>query len=220
MVKICLYSFFNAGIFYSLANILAQSLNSFNIQGNFSFEITLFMSINAFSPNIIGLILTKIEFPTCILQFLAKIGCMKKTQKDANKLFELTEVDFPVKYAYVIRTVWLTVFYAPFAPIIVPISVLGLIFFYFAETELFRSSYKVPNMLSMSITRTAIRLLDFTGIIFSVGQILIVFYIKFIFHSKFLIEEQIGVALCILFSLVLIFLPSTKINERLFPFKN
>lgn len=137
---------------------------------------------------------------------------MKKTQKDANKLYELTEVDFPVKYAYVIRTVWLTVFYAPFAPIIVPISVLGLIFFYFAETELFRSSYKVPNMLSMSITRTAIRLLDFTGIIFSSGQILIVFYIKFIFNSNFTLEEQIGVGLCILFSLVLIFLPSTKIN--------
>lgn len=87
MVKICLYSFFNAGIFYSLANILAQSLNSFNIQGNFSFEITLFMSINAFSPNIIGLILTKIEFPTFIVQFFVKIGCLKKTQKDANKLF-------------------------------------------------------------------------------------------------------------------------------------
>jgi hypothetical protein len=37
LIKICLFSFFNAGVFYSVANVLAQSLNSFNIQGNFSF---------------------------------------------------------------------------------------------------------------------------------------------------------------------------------------
>lgn len=60
LIKISLYSFFNAGIFYSVANILAQSLGSFNIQGNFSFEVTLFMSMNAITPNISALILSKL----------------------------------------------------------------------------------------------------------------------------------------------------------------
>jgi hypothetical protein len=73
-------------------------------------------------------------------------------------------------------------------------------------------------MLSIRITKTAIRLLDYTGIIFSGGQILIVFYIKFIFESQFTIAEQIGIALCLFFSLILVFLPSTKINKKLFPF--
>lgn len=37
LIKTCIYSFFNAGIFYSVANILAQSVSAFNFQGNFSF---------------------------------------------------------------------------------------------------------------------------------------------------------------------------------------
>lgn len=147
-------------------------------------------------------------------------GCCKYTQAEANKLFELGEVDFPVKYAYVIRTLWLTCFYAPFAPLIVPISICGLIFFYFTEAELFRSSYRAPNMLSISITRTAMRLMDFTGAVLSIGQILIVFYIKFLFGSTFTLAEQIGVALCVGFSVILILLPSQKINKRLFPLQD
>lgn len=134
LVKICLYSFFNAGIFYSAANILAQSINSFNIQGSFSYEITLFMSMNAITPNLISLIINKIEFPAFIYRFMARLGCCKYTQAEANKLYELGEIDFPVKYAYVIRTLWLTCFYGPFVPVVVPISILGLIFFYFTET--------------------------------------------------------------------------------------
>lgn len=135
-------------------------------------------------------------------------------------MYSLGEVDFPVKYAYVIRTLWLTCFYAPFAPVVVPISMFGLIFFYFTEAELFRTSYRAPNMLSISITRTAIRLMDYTGVVLAGGQILIVFYIKFIFGSKFTLAEQIGVALCVGLSIVLIALPSQKINAKLFPFDN
>lgn len=134
LVKICLYSFFNAGIFYTAANILAQSLHSFNIQGDISYEITLFMSMNAITPNVISLITNKIEFPALLFRFMARLGCCKYTQAEANKLYELGEIDFPVKYAYVIRTVWLTCFYGPFVPVIVPISIFGLIFFYFTET--------------------------------------------------------------------------------------
>lgn len=143
------------------------------------------MSLNAITPNLINFILTKLEFPAIIIRFMARMGCCKYTQAEANKLYELGEVDFPVKYAYIIRTVWLTCFYAPFAPIIVPISIFGLIFFYFAETELFRTSYRAPNMLSMNITLTAMRLLDYTGVVLSGGQILITLYVKFIFSSTF-----------------------------------
>jgi hypothetical protein len=70
-------------------------------------------------------------------------------------------------------------------PLVVPISIFGLIFFYFTEAELFRSSYRAPNMLSISITRTAMRLLDFTAVILAIGQILIVVYIKYIFGGDF-----------------------------------
>jgi hypothetical protein len=101
--------------------------------------------------------------------------------------------------------------------VIIPISIIGLIFFYFAEAELFRTSYASPNMLSISITNTAMRLLDFSGIIFSGGQILIVFYIKHSFGGSFTLAEQIGIGLCLFLSIILIVLPSSKINERFFP---
>ncbi len=143
------------------------------------------MSLNAISPNVTSLIINKLEFPTVLFRFMARVGCCKYTQAQANKLYEYGEVDFPVKYAYVIRTVWLTCFYAPFVPLVVPISIFGLIFFYFTEAELFRSSYRAPNMLSISITRTAMRLLDFTAVILAIGQILIVVYIKYIFGGDF-----------------------------------
>jgi hypothetical protein len=143
------------------------------------------MGLNAITPNLINFITTKLEFPTLIIRMMARLGCCKYTQAEANKLYELSEIDFPVKYAYVIRTVWLTCFYAPFSPIIVPISILGLILFYFTETELFRTSYRAPNMLSISITRTAMRLLDYTGVILAGGQILITAYIKFAFNGTY-----------------------------------
>lgn len=84
-----------------------------------------------------------------------------------------------------IRTVWLTCFYAPFAPLVVPIAIFGLIIFYFTEAELFRSSYRVPNMLSMDLTRMAMRLLDYTGLVFSIGQLLTVLFIKFTLKASF-----------------------------------
>jgi hypothetical protein len=40
-------------------------------------------------------------------------------------------------------------------------------------------------MISINITKAALRLLDFTGIILSGGQILIVVYIKFTFKGSF-----------------------------------
>lgn len=100
-------------------------------------------------------------------------------------MFELASVDFPVKYAYVIKTVWLTCFFAPFVPIVVPISILGLVIFYLTEAELFRVKYKMPNMISLHITNAAMRLLEFTGIVMTGGQFLITFYIKYLFQSSF-----------------------------------
>ncbi len=129
-------------------------------------------------------------------------------------------MDFPVLYSYVIKTIWLTCFYAPFAPIVVPISIFGLILFYFTEGEIFRTSYNVPNMLSLSITKAAIRLLDSTGVILSVGQILIVLYIKFTFKSPWTPLEEAGLGLCLAFSIVILILPSYNLNKYFFPFQN
>jgi hypothetical protein len=81
MIKICLYSFFNAGIFYSLANILAQTINRFDIEAGFSFEVTLFLAMNAVPPNLTSLLLKKLEIPACIFRYLLGKGYLQKSQK-------------------------------------------------------------------------------------------------------------------------------------------
>jgi len=59
-------------------------------------------------------------------------------------------------YSYIIKTIWLTAFYAPFTPIVVPISILGLIFNYFVEKYLFGVVYSAPNMISKAVNDSCI----------------------------------------------------------------
>lgn len=71
-------------------------------------------------------------------------------------------------------------------------------------------------MLSIHITKSALRLLDFTGIILSSGQFLVTLYIKFTFKVGWTVEEEAAMGLCFGLSVILILLPSININERLF----
>jgi len=87
LIKSSLFEFFNAGIFYTFARILAQQIDNFNIQGNESYEITLFMAINAVGPTTANIILTKLEFPTCLQRYFFLKGCLKYNQKQANAIF-------------------------------------------------------------------------------------------------------------------------------------
>ena len=114
-----------------------------------------------------------------MIRYLLSKDYLKYNQHGANEAFELPSANFSVQYAYVVKTVWLTCFYAPFVPVVVPISIVGLTIFYFTEGELFRTKYKVPTLLSASITMAATRLMDFTGIIMSSGQLIIIIYLKY-----------------------------------------
>jgi hypothetical protein len=57
----------------------------------------------------------------------------------------------PYKYGYILKTIWLTAFYAPFVPVVVPLSMIGLGINYWIEKHLFRYAYSVPNTLSSMI---------------------------------------------------------------------
>jgi len=60
----------------------------------------------------------------------------------------MSDSQIPFKYAYVIKTLWLTFFYSPFVPVVSIISLFGLGFYYFAVKFLFRYSYKIPSIHS------------------------------------------------------------------------
>jgi len=88
----------------------------------------------------------------------------------------MPECEIPFKYAYIIKTLWLTCFYCSFTPIVAVISAVGLIFYYFIVKFLFRYRYKLPPIHSNEINRSAFRLSYLAPFALNVGQFIIYYY--------------------------------------------
>lgn len=76
------------------------------------------------------------------------------------------------------KTLWLTAFYAPLVPVVVPISIIGLVLNYFIEKDLYRKIYNVPNMLSSMVNDSAIELLEYFPLIISLGEFIVYIYVS------------------------------------------
>jgi hypothetical protein len=76
-----------------------------------------------------------------------------------NELFLGPIIDVPSKYAYILKIVWLTGFYAPLVPIVIAIAAAGLMLNYLFEKLLFSKSYSVPNTISSMVYENALELL-------------------------------------------------------------
>ena len=88
---------------------------------------------------------------------------------NANKVYEGVYPEIAFRYAYFIRTLWLTAFYAPLVPVVVPISILGLTTRYWIEKVSYGNYYSTPNMISSLVNHAAMNLLDWFPFILSVG---------------------------------------------------
>lgn len=117
------------------------------------------MLLNAGTPNISLFFLTYFEIILRIQRYLVERGTLKRSQLEANLLFQGPEAEIAFKYAYIFKTIWLTAFYAPLAPIVVPISIFGLLINYFLEKILFGKKYSIPNTVSSMLNDSAIELL-------------------------------------------------------------
>jgi hypothetical protein len=89
------------------------------------------MILNALTPNITLILLNYCQIIKKIKRYLLKNNKLKYTQYEANLLYEGPKAEISSKYAYIFKTIWLSAFYAPFVPIVVPISTIGLIINYF-----------------------------------------------------------------------------------------
>ena len=88
------------------------------------------MMLNALIPNLMLIVLAYCEVPLKIQRCLTERGTLKKSQLESNYLWQGPMAEIPYKYAYIFKTIWLTAFYAPLAPLVVPISIFGLILNY------------------------------------------------------------------------------------------
>lgn len=119
-----------------------------------------------------------------------------------------------------IKTIWLSCFYATFVPVVVPISVAGMVYFYFSEVYLFRNHYSVPCMVSKHLVDTAVWLLRYTGLIMLTGGFVVVYYVSVQSNSDFGISEAIPFIIGLGLSIALILIPNDRLNEKLFSIHN
>jgi hypothetical protein len=82
----------------------------------------------------------------------------------------------PYKYAYVIKTLWLTAFYTSFVPFSAFYTLLGLIINYFVEKKLFSGTYSAPEMFSSVLNEKAVKLIEIFPLIVSLGGLTVFFY--------------------------------------------
>ena len=129
--KLVFLQFMNSGIFVVLATILAN-LETFSLETNMSETITQIMIFNALTQSLSNFFQYSFDLAGRFLRyFILEKHCCIYTQLEANKLSEQPNPNIPYKYSYVIKTLWLTAFYAPLVPVVVPISIIGLFINYF-----------------------------------------------------------------------------------------
>lgn len=110
---------------------------------------------------------------------------------------------------------WLTAFYAPMVPIVVPVSIFGLTVNYFIQKCLYGKSYSIPNMLSSMLNDTAIQLLEFFPLILSFGEWLLYLYLRS-FHFEQIPEYwSIPIYISLGLSLLNLLLPMDDLNHKL-----
>lgn len=88
------------------------------------------MVTNCFVPNLTLILLNYTEVVNKIFRFLSEKEMMVLTQEELNNIYIGPVIDFPSKYAYILKIVWLAGFYAPLVPVVVIIAVVGLILNY------------------------------------------------------------------------------------------
>jgi hypothetical protein len=88
------------------------------------------MTVNATMPILTHFFINYLDIIGKIKRFLMHHKIIICTQLEANKIYQLPSPRIPNQYAYVMKTLWLTAFYAAFSPIVVPISTGALLVYY------------------------------------------------------------------------------------------
>jgi hypothetical protein len=129
VTKLTLLQFLNAGLFVVAAKILV-GLSSFDLGNGIVQQVTIIMILNATVPNLIRFATNYFEVFNKVELWMVKRGWLFRSQLEVNRLSEGPSLNMPRRYAYILKTLWLTALYAPTIPIVVGISILGLLLFY------------------------------------------------------------------------------------------
>ena len=91
-------------------------------------------------------------------------------QKELNELYELQSMNIPAKYSYLVKTLFMSFFFAPIFPLGFCISLIGFIFGYWLEKFTFSSMYKKPEKLDKQITEYYVIFFFLNFLAFGIGN--------------------------------------------------
>ena len=113
-----------------------------------------------------------------IEQYKEAIG---KTQKELNKIFELSDMDISSKYSYIAVTLLMSFLYIPIFPLGLIISFFGFFFVYWLEKFYFANMYKKPEMLNRHIAEFYVSYFIVVFFAYGVGDYI---FLKDVYDSK------------------------------------
>jgi len=135
------------------------------------------------------------------------------TQSEANQLFEGPPFDFSSKYSAYIKTMWMTALFAPLIPVVIPISLCGLIARYCLDKFHLIRRNSAPMMMGKRFALSMLKYLELTPFWFGLGSLLLNIYAREVYD-----EISFGIVISLgtmLISLVHLFLPTSKISKKL-----
>lgn len=139
-------------------------------------------------------------------------------QMESNGWFNGPLLQMEFKYVFAIKNLCLTAFYAPIMPILVPITLLGLICSYWMDKYLILRRYNEPELLSPYINKKMSRYLDYVPLCFAAGNLFFKMEVYEKLDSQAMIDatdfQSDYVILAV--SLINYFVPSLTINKWLF----
>ncbi|KRX05843.1 WW domain [Pseudocohnilembus persalinus] len=185
---------------------LAQFINSAII----TYVINAYVTISGSASNLIDpdLILCWLKRQYYIRQ---KDKCLL-TQQEANKYSEYPRHEIEIGYADIMKTMYVTIFFATLVPIGEILSIFGLIIYYWAEKYLLTHQKSVKKTLSIHLSLQMTEYLEYVITIYSLSQIVF----------KYQINEPITIAniICAVIGIFYQFLPIQLIIDKLFVFKD
>ena len=141
----------------------------------------------------------------------------KCTQAKAHAIWEGIQLDIAQKYANILKTMFLTAFFAPLVPLGIPISLFGLIFAYWIDKFMLLRIHAQPSAMGKAISKKMTNYLELFTFFFALGNFLIALHLYFLdFH--YLEFDDIMILLSIIglvISLIHFVLPMRKIHKRI-----
>ena len=148
-VNLSFFWFLNSGLLPVICDLMYQSKAEHEVLTNNMITKFLF---NSFLTPIMWTMNFKFvikKFKQCIIEQKEKISY---NQKELNELYELQPMNVAVKYCYLIKTLLMSLIFAPIFPLGFGISLIGFIFAYWLEKFNFSKMYKKPEKLGKQIT--------------------------------------------------------------------